>query len=305
MQRYLVKRILQSIIIILGISLIVFIITHLTGDPTNLLLHPEASQTERELFRRELGLDRPLHIQYFEFLKNAIQGDFGQSFRHQTPAFSLIMGALPATLELTIAAMLLSIFIGVPVGIISSIKPRSYYDRLGMTFALLGQSMPVFWAGLMLILLFAVKLGMLPSHGRGGIEHLILPACTLGFFSTAAIARFTRSSMLDVLDSEYIKTARIKGLSEYKVVLKHALKNASIPVVTMTSLQFGRMLSGAVITETIFSWPGVGRMAVLGIYSRDYPVVQAAVFISSVLFVTINLMVDILYAYLDPRIKYQ
>jgi peptide/nickel transport system permease protein len=305
MQRYLVKRILQSIIIILGISLIVFIITHLTGDPTNLLLHPEASQTERELFRRELGLDRPLHIQYFEFLKNAIQGDFGQSFRHQTPAFSLIMGALPATLELTIAAMLLSIFIGVPVGIISSIKPRSYYDRLGMTFALLGQSMPVFWAGLMLILLFAVKLGILPSHGRGGIEHLILPACTLGFFSTAAIARFTRSSMLDVLDSEYIKTARIKGLSEYKVVLKHALKNASIPVVTMTSLQFGRMLSGAVITETIFSWPGVGRMAVLGIYSRDYPVVQAAVFISSVLFVTINLMVDILYAYLDPRIKYQ
>ncbi|MEW6375820.1 MAG: ABC transporter permease [Thermodesulfobacteriota bacterium] len=305
MQRYLAKRLIHSIIIILGISLIVFIITHLTGDPANLLLHPEASQTERELFRRELGLDRPLYIQYFEFLKNAIQGDFGKSFRHQTPAFSLIMGALPATLELTIAAMLLSIFIGVPVGILSSIKPRSYYDRFGMTFALLGQSMPVFWAGLMLILLFAVKLGMLPSHGRGGIEHLVLPACTLGLFSTAAIARFTRSSMLDVLDSEYIKTARIKGLSEYKVVLKHALKNASIPVVTMTSLQFGRMLSGAVITETIFSWPGVGRMAVLGIYSRDYPVVQAAVFISSVLFVTINLMVDILYAYLDPRIKYQ
>lgn len=305
MQRYLIKRILQSLLVIIGISVIVFIITHLTGDPTDLLLPPEAGPKERDLFRKELGLDRPIYIQYIEFIKKVSHGDFGQSFRHQTSAFSLIMGALPATVELTLAAMILSIVIALPVGIISAIRPRSYYDRFGMTFALLGQSIPVFWAGLMLILLFAVRLGWLPSTGRGGIDHIILPAITLGLFSTAAIARFTRSSMLDVLDTDYIRTARIKGLSEYTVVLKHALKNASIPVITMASLQFGRMLSGAVITETIFSWPGVGRMAVQAIYNRDFPVVQTAVFVTSVMFVGINFLVDIIYTYLDPRIKYR
>lgn len=305
MQRYVIKRFFQSLLVILGITVIVFIIIHLTGDPTDLLLPPEAGPEEKALFRHELGLDRPIYIQYFEFIKNIAHGDFGQSFRHQTSAFSLIIGALPATIELTMAAMILSIVIALPIGIISAIRPRSSYDRLGMTFALLGQSIPVYWAGLMLILLFAVTLGWLPSTGRGGIEHIILPAITLGMFSTAAIARFTRSSMLDVLDTDYIRTARIKGLAEYIVVLKHAFKNASIPVLTMTSLQFGRMLSGAVITETIFSWPGVGRMAVQAIYNRDFPVVQTAVFITSVLFVGINFLVDIIYTYLDPRIKYK
>ncbi|HDG97446.1 MAG: ABC transporter permease [Deltaproteobacteria bacterium] len=305
MQRYLTKRFLQSLIVIFGITVIVFVIIHLTGDPTDLLLPPEAGPAERELFRHELGLDRPIYVQYFDFLKNIAHGDFGQSFRHQTSAFSLVIKALPATIELTIAAMSLSIVIALPIGIISAIRPRSCYDRLGMTFALLGQSIPVYWAGIMLILLFAVTLGWLPSTGRGGIEHLILPAITLGLFSTAAIARFTRSSMLDVLDTDYIRTARIKGLSEYIVVLKHALKNASIPVLTITSLQFGRMLSGAVITEMIFSWPGVGRIAVQAIYNRDFPVVQTAVFVTSVIFVGINFLVDIIYTYLDPRIKYK
>lgn len=304
MQRYVIKRFFQSLIVILGITAVVFIIVHLTGDPTDLLLPPESGPEERASFRHELGLDRPLYIQYFQFVKNIVQGDFGQSFRHQTSAFSLVMGALPATIELTLAAMLLSIVIALPVGIISAMRPRSIYDRLGMTVALLGQSIPVYWAGLMLILLFAVTLGWLPSTGRGEIKHIILPAVTLGLFSTAAIARFTRSSMLDVLESDYVRTARIKGLPEYIVVLKHAFKNASIPVLTMTSLQFGRMLSGAVITETIFSWPGVGRIAVQAIYNRDFPVIQTAVFVTSVIFVAINFLVDIIYTYLDPRIKY-
>ena len=305
MQRYIIKRFFQSLIVILGITVIVFIIVHLTGDPTDLLLPPGAGAEDREILRHELGLDKPIYVQYFEYLKNLAHGDFGESFRHQTSALSLIMGALPATIELTIAAMILSILIAIPVGIISAIRPRSYYDRIGMTFALLGQSIPVYWAGLMLILLFAVTLGWLPSTGRGGIEHLILPAVTLGMFSSAAIARFTRSSMLDVLDTDYVRTARIKGLPEYIVVLKHAFKNASIPVLTMTSLQFGRMLSGAVITETIFSWPGVGRIAVQAIYNRDFPVVQTAVLVTSVIFVAINFLVDIMYTYLDPRIEYK
>ncbi|MBU0463656.1 MAG: ABC transporter permease [Proteobacteria bacterium] len=304
MQRYIIKRIFQSLIVILGITVIVFIIVHLTGDPLDLLLPPEAGLEEREIFRHELGLDKPLYVQYFEFLKNISQGDFGQSFRHQTSAFSLVIGALPATIELTAAAMILSIIIALPIGILSAIRPRSFLDRLGMTFALIGQSIPVYWAGLMLILLFAVTLGWLPSGGRGGISNIILPAITLGLFSTAAIARFTRSSMLDVLDEDYIRTARIKGLSEHIVILKHALKNAAIPILTITSLQFGRMLSGAVITETIFSWPGVGRIAVQAIYNRDFPVVQTAVLVTSVIFVIINLLVDIMYMYLDPRIKY-
>ncbi|RPJ19654.1 MAG: ABC transporter permease [Desulfobacteraceae bacterium] len=305
MNRYLIKRLFHSIIVILGIGTIVFIITHLTGDPTNLLLPPEAGEAQRKLLWEQLGLGRPLYIQFLEFLKNMVQGDFGQSFRHQMPAMDLILSALPATIKLTLAAMTITIVISIPVGILSATRPGSLYDRAGMFFALLGQSMPVYWAGLMMILLFAVKLGWLPSISGAGFKSIILPACTLGMFSTAAIARFTRSSMLDVLDADYVTTARIKGLSEYRVVLKHALKNAAIPIITMTSLQMGRMLAGAVIVETIFSWPGLGRMAVQAIYNRDYPVVQAAVFVASVIFVLINLLVDILYTYIDPRIKYK
>jgi peptide/nickel transport system permease protein len=305
MNRYVIKRLFHSSIVILGISTIVFIITHLTGDPTNLLLPPEAGEAQRKLLWEQLGLGRPLYIQFLEFLKNMLRGDFGQSFRHQMPAMPLILSALPATIKLTMAAMTITIVVAIPVGIISATRPGSLYDRAGMFLALLGQSMPVYWAGLMMILLFAVKLGWLPSTSGAGFKSIILPACSLGMFSTAAIARFTRSSMLNVLDADYVTTARIKGLSEYSVVLKHAFKNAAIPVITMTSLQMGRMLAGAVIVETIFSWPGLGRMAVQAIYNRDYPVVQAAVFVASVIFVLINLLVDILYTYIDPRIKYK
>ena len=301
----LLKRIAQSLIVIIGIGAIVFVITHLTGDPTDLLLPQEATEDDRLLLRHQLGLDRPIPVQFVEFMFRMIQGDFGRSFRHQSPALTLLLNALPATIRLTLFAMALSIVAAVPIGIFSATRPGTLCDRIGMVVALIGQSMPVYWAGLMMILLFAVKLHWLPSTSGSGFRSMIMPAVTLGMFAMAAIARFTRSAMLDVLDTDYIRTARIKGLAEWVVVLKHALKNAAIPVITMTSLQFGRMLAGTVIVETIFSWPGVGRLAVQAIYNRDYPVVQAAVFITSLIFVLINLLVDIIYTYIDPRITYK
>lgn len=305
MGTFLLRRLYHSFIVIFGITLIIFVITHMIGDPVHLLLPPEASHAEREAFRSQLGLDRPLHIQYAVFLRDAIQGNFGISFRHGRPALGLVIEHLPATLELTVAAMFLSILLAIPIGILSSVKPGSLLDRIGMTFALFGQSAPVFWIGIMFILLFGVKFHWFPVSGRGGIGHLVMPAVTLGLFSTAAITRLTRSSMLDVLDKEYIRTARVKGLPENRVILKHALKNALIPIITIVALQFGMMLSGAVITETIFSWPGVGRLAVNAIYNRDFPVVQAAVFITSVFFIVIHLLVDLLYTFVDPRITYR
>jgi peptide/nickel transport system permease protein len=305
LKHYLLKRLAQSLIVIIGIGAIVFVITHLTGDPTDLLLPQEATEEDRLLLRNQLGLDRPLPVQFAEFMFRMIQGDFGHSFRHQSPALTLLLTALPATIRLTLFAMALAIVVAVPIGIFSSTRPGTLWDRIGMAVALIGQSMPVYWAGLMMILLFAVKLRWLPSTSGSGFRSMIMPAVTLGMFAMAAIARFTRSAMLDVLDTDYIRTARIKGLAEWVVVLKHALKNAAIPVITMTSLQFGRMLAGTVIVETIFSWPGLGRLAVQAIYNRDYPVVQAAVFITSLIFVMINLLVDILYTYIDPRITYK
>ena len=304
-KQYLLKRIAQSLIVIIGIGAIVFVITHLTGDPTDLLLPQEATEEDRLLLHRQLGLDRPIPVQFADFMFRMIQGDFGRSFRHQSPALTLLLNALPATIRLTLFAMALSIVAAVPIGIFSATRPGTLCDRIGMVVALIGQSMPVYWAGLMMILLFAVKLHWLPSTSGSGFRSMIMPAVTLGMFAMAAIARFTRSAMLDVLDTDYIRTARIKGLAEWVVVLKHALKNAAIPVITMTSLQFGRMLAGTVIVETIFSWPGLGRLAVQAIYNRDYPVVQAAVFITSLIFVLINLLVDIIYTYIDPRITYK
>lgn len=305
MGNYLLKRLYHSFIVLLGITLIIFVITHMIGDPVVLLLSPEATQADRDELQRQLGLDRPLPIQYLVFLKDAVRGDFGVSFRHQRPALGLVLQHLPATLELTVAAMIVSILISIPLGILASIKPGSLLDRTGMTFALFGQSAPVFWIGIMFILLFGVKLRWFPISGRGGIENLIMPAMTLALFSTAAQTRLTRSSMIDVLDKDFIRTARSKGLHEFRVILKHGLKNALIPIITIVALQFGMMLSGAVITETIFAWPGVGRLAVNAIYNRDYPVIQAAVFVTSFFFIFINLMVDILYTKIDPRITYK
>jgi len=303
MKAYILKRLFHSIFVLVGISLVVFIILHLTGDPAALLMPMDATPEQVAQFRQEMGFNDPVVVQYWRFFKGTLRGDFGQSFRHSQPALDLVLERMPATIQLTLAAMVIALFVAIPVGIISAIRRNSILDHVGMTGALLGQSTPVFWLGIMLILIFSVNLQWFPSSGRGGIQNLVLPAITLGMFTMARTARMMRSSMLEVLGQEYMKTAKAKGLNPLTVVLKHALKNAAIPVVTIIGMELGTLLGGAVITEWIFAWPGVGRLAVQAIYNRDYPVVQAAVFLLAAIFVLVNLVVDLLYTYLDPRVK--
>ncbi len=305
MKKHLIRRFFQTFLVLLGVSIVTFAILHLTGDPTALLLPQEATAEDRARFRHEMGFDDPLIVQYGRFLKGALRGDFGLSFRHNQPALQLVWDRMPATVQLTLAAMLISVSIAVPIGILSAVKRNSLLDHVGMVIALLGQSMPVFWLGIMLILVFGVKLRLLPAFGMGGIDHLILPALTLGMFTMARTARLTRSEMLEILGQEYIRTARAKGVPPWSVILRHALKNAAIPIVTVIGLEMGTLLGGAIITETIFAWPGVGRLTVQAIYNRDFPVVQAAVFTLACIFVLINFVVDILYTYLDPRVRYE
>jgi peptide/nickel transport system permease protein len=303
MKAYILKRLFHSIFVLMGISLVVFVILHLTGDPAALLMPMDATPEQVAQFRQEMGFNDPVLVQYWRFFKGTLRGDFGQSFRHSQPALDLVMERMPATIQLTLAAMAIALLVAIPVGIISAIRRNSILDHIGMTGALLGQSTPVFWLGVMLILIFSVTLQWFPSSGRGEIQNLVLPAITLGMFTMARTARMMRSSMLEVLGQEYMKTAQAKGLSPLTVVLKHALKNAAIPVVTIVGMELGTLLGGAVITEQIFAWPGVGRLALQAISNRDYPVVQAAVFLLAAIFVLVNLVVDLLYTYLDPRVK--
>lgn len=304
MKNYILKRVFQLIVVLLGIIIIVFIIQRLTGDPTNLLLPPDATNEDIASFRHEMGFDRPLYIQFFKFFGGVLHGDFGQSLRHAQPALNLVIERLPATVELAIAALFIALCIAIPIGILSAFKPNSFIDNIGMIVALLGQSMPIYWSGLMLILLLTVKLNLLSAFGRTDLSSLIMPAVSLGFFSMARIARVTRSSMISVLEKDYIRTAKAKGLTDYRVITRHALKNASLPIITLVGMELGNLLGGAVITETIFAWPGVGRLAIQAIYNRDFPVTQAAVFILAVIFVLVNLIVDVCYTYLDPRVRY-
>ncbi len=303
MKTYVLRRLAQSLIVLLGISVVVFIILHLTGDPTLLLLPPDASAEEIARFRRAMGFDDPLYVQYLRFLKGAVHGDFGNSLRHEEPALALVWQRMPATIELTAVALGVALVLAIPAGIVSAVFRNTPIDYASTVVALIGQAMPTFWLGIMLILIFSVGLHLLPSSGRGGPANLILPAVTLGLFTTARIMRLTRSGMLEVLGQDYVRTARAKGVGERGVIWKHALKNAGIPVVTIVGLELGTLLGGAVITETIFAWPGVGRLSVQAIYNRDYPVVQAAVFVLASIFVLVNLIVDLLYTYLDPRIR--
>lgn len=323
MTGYLVRRLWQSCLVLFGISIIIFIILHLTGDPALLLLPPDATQEDIDNFRKLMGFNDPLFLhwppwrhldppwrfltdtQYGRFFTGLLHGDFGLSLRHQQPAMGLVLERMPATIELTLAAMGIAVLVAVPVGILSAVRRNSLVDHAGMVLALLGQSMPVYWLGIMFILLFAVRLNLLPAFGSGTWQHLILPAITLGAFSMARIARLTRSGMLEVMGQEYVRTARAKGLSEWRVVLKHTLKNAAIPVITVIGLDLGTLLGGAVITESIFAWPGVGRLAVQAIANRDYPVVQASVFMLAGIFILINFLVDVLYTYVDPRVAYK
>lgn len=304
MQRYILIRLLEIFISLLFILAIVFALTHLSGDPAALMVGPEATEAQYQHIRSQLGLDQPFLHRLGVFLKNVLLCDFGYSWRWDEPALRVILGRLPATIELTVAAMALCLVVAVPMGVLSAVKRGSVLDSVGKVIALMGQSMAPFWLGIMLVLLFAVNLQILPTSGRGTFKQLILPAITLGWYPIAAVMRITRSSMLDVLDTEYIKMVRLKGVRESIVIWRHALKNSAIPVVTIVGLMLAGFLRGAVLTETVFSWPGVGRTAVEAAYARDFPTVQAAVFVTAFIFLLANLLVDVLYAYLDPRIRY-
>jgi ABC-type dipeptide/oligopeptide/nickel transport system permease component len=303
MSVYVARRLAQALIVLLGISVVVFVILHLTGDPTLLMLPPDVSAEEVARFRKAMGFDDPLPVQYWRFLRGVLQGNFGNSLRHDEPALGLVFERMPATLELTTVALGVALLLAIPAGIVSAIFRNTALDYVSTVVALIGQAMPTFWLGIMLILVFAVGFQMLPSSGRGGPMNLILPALTLGLFTAARTMRLTRSALLEVLGQDYVRTARAKGVAERGVVWKHALRNASIPVITIVGLELGTLLGGAVITETIFAWPGVGRLSVQAIYNRDYPLVQASVFVLASIFVLVNLVVDLVYTYLDPRIR--
>jgi peptide/nickel transport system permease protein len=301
---YIRSRILGLILVLIGATTLVFLMVRLSGDPVLFMLTEDATREEIEQLRHILGLDAPLHVQYARFLKSAATGDFGESFHHHRPAISLVLDAFPNTLQLALFSIFVSLIVAIPVGMISALRRNSLLDRIVMLFSVGGQSIPTFWLGIMLIFFFAVRLDLLPTSGKGSLKHLILPGITLGSYVSARIARLTRSSMVDVLTEDYLRTARSKGLSERTVITRHALKNAAIAVVTLAGVEFGQLMGGAIITETVFAWPGIGRLALNALWTRDYPLIQATVFYVAVFLAVVNLVVDILCALLDPRISY-
>jgi peptide/nickel transport system permease protein len=316
MRGFLVRRLIRAVIALWGISTIVFVVMRLSGDPVPLLLPPDAPTAEIARVRTEMGLDQPLPVQYAVFIGNLLRGDLGRSIHMRQPAMQIAAERLPATLELALGAFLLAVVIAIPAGLISAAKRNSLWDNLAMGLALVGQSAPTFYIGIMLILTLGLELRLFPISGRGQGEwsdptdwgtmfrHLVLPAITLGAFAAASIARLTRSAVLEVMRQDFIRTARAKGLNDTVVLVRHNLKNAAIPIVTIMGLQFGTLLGGAVVTETVFSWPGIGRLAIQSIFNRDYPVVQSAVILVAGFFVVVNLLVDLAYGWLDPRIRY-
>ncbi|MCB0105381.1 MAG: ABC transporter permease [Caldilineaceae bacterium] len=305
MGAYIRRRLLQSVVVVWGVSVLVFFLLRLApGDPVTLLLVESASPEQIAEARAKWGLDKPIPVQYAVFLGRALQGDLGNSLFFQQPAIKVLMERMPATLQLSAAALLFSLSVAIPVGLLSALKRDTVWDYLGTGLAMMGQAIPPYWLGIMLILVFSVGLGWFPTSGRGTPSHLVLPAITLGSVLMALITRLVRSGMLDVLGEDYVRTARAKGLRERTVIVRHALRNILIPLVTVIGLQLGALFGGAVITESIFAWPGVGRLALQSINARDYPMVQASVLVISVVYVFLNLAVDLLYVYLDPRIRY-
>ncbi len=303
MFHYLAQRLVHAIFVLIGISLIVFITIRLTGDPVMMLLQDgNPSQEDITEMRRLLDLDQPLPVQYLRFVAKAVTGDFGRSFHYSTPALALVLERMPATLTLTLASMLVAILVAFPMGIISAVARGRVLDFGVRIFSLIGISMPNFWLGIILIIIFGVRLRWLPVSGNQSWRHLILPAVALGLSLSGSLTRLLRSSMLDVLSEDYVRTARAKGLSRRTTLIGHALRNAMIPVLTILGLQFGLLLGGAVIVENVFSWPGVGRLVVNSIGVRDYPVVQAAVLLLAVILLVANFLVDLLYTVVDPRI---
>jgi peptide/nickel transport system permease protein len=316
MRQFLLRRILRAIVALWGIVTIVFVVMRLSGDPVPLMLPPDAPTAEMERVRAELGLDKPIYVQYVVFLGNVLRGDLGRSIHMRQPAIDIAIERLPATIELALFAFVLAIVVAIPAGLISAARRNSLWDNLAMTLALIGQSAPTFYIGIMLILVLGLQFRLFPVSGRGQgswlnpsdwwemLVHVLLPAVTLGAFAMASIARLTRSAVLEVMRQDFIRTARAKGLSESSVMVRHNLKNAAIPIVTIIGLQFGTLLGGAVVTETVFSWPGIGRLAIQSIASRDYPIVQSAVLLVAASFVVVNFLVDLAYGWLDPRIRY-
>lgn len=303
MKAYIARRLLYAAFVLLGVSIIVFVLVRLTGDPAGLMMPLDATAEDVARMRRALGFDRPLPIQYADFLIRAVQGDFGTSIRHQQPAMGMVLGRLPATLQLMGMALFVALIIAVPLGILSALYPNSFIDRFGVVMALVGQAVPNFFLGIVLILFFSVQMNLLPSSGRGGIEHLLLPAVTLGTASAAFINRLLRSSLREVLGTDYIRTARAKGRSRREVVFHHALRNAAIPVVTVIGLQIVQLVGGAIVTETVFAYPGAGLLLVQSLGNRDIPVIQAFVLLIAVVVIVVNLVIDLLYGWLDPRIS--
>lgn len=308
MRFFLVRRLLFVLPVMWGVSTFVFLIIHLLpGDPVDAMLGETASVVDRQILRRQLGLDQPLWQQYTVFFRRVVQGDLGRSLHSRRPVSGLIAERLPATALLAAAAMVVAVCLALPLGVIAALRPRSMLDMLAMLLALVGISMPNFWLGPLLILVFALHLGWLPVSGRGdgSLQYLVLPAITLGTAMLAVLTRMTRAGMLEVLREDYIRTARAKGLAEWAVVWKHALSNALIPLVTLIGLQGGALLSGAVITETVFAWPGLGDLTIRAIQQRDYPVVQGCVLVIALTYVVVNVLTDVLYAHLDPRIRFE
>ena len=304
MHRYIIKRLFYACISLVLLSITIFCLVRVTGDPAILMADPGAKEEDLQVIRKDFGLDKPWVVQYGVFVSNIVRGDFGKSIYYRIPAFDLYLQRLPASLLLAAVAMAISLILGIPIGILSAVRLNTWLDSFGKIFALLGLSLPSFWVGLMLILTLSVSLNLLPSSGSGTFLHILMPAFSLGWVFTAAHMRLSRSAMLEVLGSEYVKLARIKGLPEKLVIGKHAFKNAVIPVLTLAGINLVLMVNVAVVVESVFAWPGVGRLLFEGITFRDFPVVQATVLMGGIMIVVVNLVVDILYAYIDPRIHY-
>jgi len=303
MRQFVLRRLGYSLLSLLLLSLTIFLFVRVTGDPAALLVEPGASEDDIAAIHQQFGLDRPLWVQYGLFMANLFRGDFGQSFYYQTPVFNLYLDRLPNSLVLAAVAMAFSLLVGIPTGILAAVRVGRFWDNAGKIFALLGLSLPSFFVGLVLILVFSVYLGWLPSSGFGGVLHILMPAFALGWYFAASHMRLTRSSMLEVLGSEYIKLARLKGLPQSLVIAKHAFKNALIPVLTLAGINLVLMINVAVVVETVFAWPGIGRLLYEGISFRDFPVVQGVVIMGGTMIVAVNLLVDIAYAVIDPRIR--
>jgi peptide/nickel transport system permease protein len=304
MRQFILRRLIRAVIALWGVVTVVFFTMRLSGDPIALLLPAEAPQSEIIRLRKAMGLEEPLPLQYVYYLRDLSRGDVGTSIRMRLPAMEIALERLPATVELALVSFVLAVVVAIPAGLISASRRNSIWDNVAMGLALVGQSAPTFYIGISLILIFGLNLGLFPISGRGTWQHVILPAVTLGAFAMASIARLTRSAVLEIMRQDFIRTARAKGLNEAAVLVRHNLKNSAIPVITIMGLQFGTLLGGAVVTETVFAWPGIGRLAIEAIRSRDYPIVQSAVLIVASMFVVINFLVDLAYGWLDPRIRY-